>query len=161
MTVKVRTAAGLKTVAALKVRTGAGLKSIVTGKVRASDGLKTFFSSGGSGAFTVSALPLVAFGGASSGLAVTVMTEYVSVTVTGGTAPYSYAWDQVGATAETWTIESIGSANTRFACSGVADGDSYIATFKCTVTDANGSTVDSANVEANVINYGSWGGFAP
>jgi hypothetical protein len=69
-------------------------------------------------------------------------TAAATVSVTGGTPPFSYAWTKVSGGAI--TITSPGAASTTFSASGLASGETRSATFRCTVTDAHGlkDTVD-------------------
>lgn len=59
---------------------------------------------------------------------------------TGGRAPYTYAWTQEGATADTWTIGSAATATTNFTATNIGPGSIAFAQFRLTVTDAAGLT---------------------
>lgn len=68
-------------------------------------------------------------------------TNPVTVTVAGGTAPYTYAWsllDYTSAIPPTATAPT--SATSAFFQTGMASGDVENSTWRCTVTDANGAT---------------------
>lgn len=79
----------------------------------------------------------------------TATTNEATVTVTGGTAPFTYAWVSTDG-AMTATAPTL--AATRFSAS-VEGGESASDTFTCTVTDARAQTA-SAVVMASVYNYG-------
>ena len=161
--IRVQTSTGIKAATEVRVR-DAGAALQIVGNVWLRDkanALKLVYSSTATGAFTVSASPLTAFGGRTGGAGLTITSEEVGVTITGGAAPYTYAWSLVSAASGTWAIQSATSDRTRFTCSGVPVGDSYIATFKCTVTDARGVSSVSADVEVTCTNYGDLGGILP
>lgn len=160
--IRARTSTGVKAAASLRLRDGAGaLKTVASVRVRGASGLQLVYSSSAGGAFDVAASPLVAFGGRTGTGALTITSEEVALSITGGAYPYSYAWSLVAAIDGTWTIESPSASKTRFVVSGVPLGDSYQATFKCTVTDARGLSSTSADVAVTCTNYGDLGGLLP
>lgn len=75
-------------------------------------------------------------------------SESSTVTVIGGTAPYTYLWSRVSGDAQIGPINGI-SASTRFSATMLA-GTGYAATYKCTVTDALAASVDSNNITINL-----------
>jgi hypothetical protein len=67
------------------------------------------------------------------------VTDSVTVTATGGTAPYTYAWARIaGSTLIAAT--STTAATTTFTGTTLVSGTTYDSTFRCTVTDAAAAT---------------------
>lgn len=67
-------------------------------------------------------------------------TGFTTVTPTGGTAPYTYAWTLVeydGSAPPTATAAN--AATTRFTQTGIFSEENYTARWKCTVTDSSPS----------------------
>lgn len=161
--IRVKTTTGVKAAAEISIRdAAAALKVVANVRVRdAANALKLVYSSSATGAFTVSASPLTAFGARTGAGPLAITSEEVAVTITGGAAPYTYLWSEVSALSGTWSIQNSTSDRTRFTCSGVPLGDSYVAEFKCTVTDARGVSSDSATVTVTCTNYGDLGGLLP
>lgn len=78
--------------------------------------------------------------GATSGTG-TATTDPATATPSGGTAPYTYAWSVLSYSAGVApTADSPGLATSNFTQTGIAPGEVCSATFRCTVTDANGNT---------------------
>lgn len=102
-----------------------------------------------------------AYGSAANAAAVTVSTNSVTVTVEGGTPPYTYAWAKTGGDGGDWAAASPSSGTTSFRRTLVGAGDTYIAYFACTVTDSRGQVGVSNSVEATVYNFGNPGGPLP
>lgn len=155
----VRDASGIDVIGAISVRDGSGLSAIGFGLIREASGLETFFSPAG-GAFTVDVPPTV-YGGAAFDTPISVTTENVTATVTGGRAPYTYLWERTDAALGDWSIISPNAATTAFRRAALDANESDTAEFACTVTDANGSSVVSADVLSYVENYGGFGGPIP
>lgn len=151
----IRTATGIEAIGAIAVRDSGGLPAIGTGLIRDADSLETFFSPG-----SVLSLDVTpeAYGAAATNYATTVTTSAVTVTVTGGTAPYSFAWMRTDAALGDWSIVSASTASTAFRKGIVSPGDDEQAFFACTVTDANGNTETTIAISARVANYGGLGG---
>jgi hypothetical protein len=138
MTMKIRLG-GWKDITGGKVYAGSAWRSLVAIKVYANGAWRdvaNFSPPGPSGAGTISATASPNPCGA-VGLTRTVVTPLCTVTPSGGTAPYTYAWS---ITVGTCTINSPTSASTRFTKTGVNSGTEYDATAQCVVTDALGST---------------------
>ena len=145
----VRTTSGLAEIGAVAVRTSAGLVTIGERWVRdASNNLVRVFSSAAA-AFTAQASPDTVFGAASRPGSAAVYTNQASVTVSGGKAPYTYAWS----TDPSFNVTAPTAAATTFRA-GVESGDTLEADFFCTVTDADGRTAVTNTVHATVSNYG-------
>jgi hypothetical protein len=144
-----------KQIASVKVRNASNvLKGIASMKVRnTSNILKTVFSPSSNLAVNV---PAFVYGAQSSGSAVDVTTEIATAIPTGGTAPYTYSWARTDGFGGTWTIFLPNNAQTAFRASSVAAGDSALAIFVCTVTDARGNTVDSIAINATADNFGGF-----
>lgn len=72
-------------------------------------------------------------------------TDPTTATPTGGTPPYSYAWQLVSYDAGVPpTADSSNSATTTFTQTGIVVGDGLSATFRCLVTDSTPGTPLSA-----------------
>jgi hypothetical protein len=108
---------------------------------------------GTAGSLTVDASPIDAVGSGNSPADVLVTTNLVTLTATGGTAPYSYSWTQIDGV-EVWGITAPSSAASRFNVT-VPGGGVETATFEGTVTDARGRT-GSALVLATAYNFGGF-----
>jgi hypothetical protein len=79
-----------------------------------------------------------------------ITTGNVLASAVGGRAPYTYAWSQLGASPDTWTIGSSTSAITSFTAQSIGPGSAAFAQFLVTVTDAVGMTASAVvNAEAN------------
>jgi len=105
---------------------------------------------GGTGGLSASASPSAVYGSVASGRTARVSTNGTTVAVSGGTAPYAYAWDNPS----DWTVNSSGGYATFSAL--VIPGDEKTETFPCSVTDAKG-VVTTASVLATVSNSYSGG----
>jgi hypothetical protein len=152
--IRVHESGGVSSIATLRVRESAGLSTIAYMRVREATGVSTVFTAGGgAGSFNVNALPTTPFGGAASPSAVSVTTEVVTVTATGGVAPYTFAWVDIDGFSG-WSIAVVGDGQARFTRAATGPGDSETNNFKCEVTDAAGRKVDSPTIAATVVNYG-------
>ncbi len=156
--IALRKAAGLVTQGAVYLRKASGLVEQEV-YLRTAAGLKLIHSPS-STPFTVD-ISGDAYGATASPYAQSVTTSNVTVTPTGGAAPYSYAWAEVSGPFADWSILSPSSASTAFRKGLVSPGDNEFATYACTVTDANGNSVVSDTITANVANYGGLGGPIP
>lgn len=108
---------------------------------------------GAAASFSVSASPSTVNGTyhGASGAAQNITTSATIASPSGGTAPFTYSWAQVGSSAYTWTIGSAATASTSFTATAVGKGEAASADFRVTVTDATG-VVRTANVSANAFN---------
>jgi hypothetical protein len=104
---------------------------------------------------TVEIMPF-ASGAASSNGTTSVSSEDIAAVVTGGRAPYSYAWSRVGGPLAPWNILFPSSASTRIMHGAVDANDSVISSFICTVTDSGGLSVASNQCEVNLSNFGGF-----
>lgn len=143
----IRTPSGLATLAAISLRDGASvLQSVASGSIRTVAGLRAFFS-----AMSVSAAPDPAgFGNSTGAILVTTGSPAVA-TVSGGVAPYTYAWRQTDGS--DWTITTDTALSTTFSIpvdpATLEDG-----TFVCDVTDSTGFVATSNEVTATCTNLG-------
>lgn len=152
----VRDSVGTAELGSIVVRDTGGLANIGEAVVRDGAGAQVVFSP--SSGMSVSVTPDV-YGSAASPTGVAITTSSASVTVSGGTAPFSYLWERTDAEGGTWQILSPTSATTQFRRLLVPPtADAYPATFACTVTDSTGQTAVTSDVDASVINYSSGGG---
>ena len=75
-------------------------------------------------------------------------TASVTVTPSGGVSPYTYAWTLLSG--DTLTVNSPSAATTTFSKTGMISGDSFDATYRCTVTDSTGGTPLTATADVPV-----------
>lgn len=151
--ITVRTPTGDKAASAVTIRTPTGDKLVARMVLRTPTGDKEFYTSA-AGALTVTAEPPSAIGTAYISDFVFVTTNSVTATVSGGTAPYTYAWTRVSGDAGFNALTG-SSASTRFRISLDVGGEAF-AVFRCTVTDARGRT-GTVDVEATAYNFGNFG----
>lgn len=144
---RVRSATAQQSIVGISVRDGAAaLQRVQAGLVRTVAGLKAFF-----GAMSVSLSSESVAGFQNSSSAALVTTGPATATPSGGSAPYTYLWEQVGGS--DWTINSPTAATTTFGIS-VDAGDNKSTTFTCTVTDGTGFEATSAEISASAVNLG-------
>lgn len=79
----------------------------------------------------------------------TIWSNAATVTASGGTAPYTYAWSKVSG--DTLTVESSTAASTRFGHSSATVG-TWTGVYRCTVTDAASNTA-TVDVTATIDSY--------
>lgn len=137
----------------IRVRRSDGVVEVAEGRVRTRAGLSVFFSR--AAAMAVSGTRSV-FGAQSSSGPIAVTTQATTLTVEGGTAPFTYAW---AGTAPDWAIATPSKLNTSFTASAVPQYESKVADFTLRITDARGAEV-TATVTATADNFGG-GGLQP
>ncbi|MGN7160831.1 hypothetical protein [Sphingomonas sp. SAFR-052] len=99
---------------------------------------------------TAAANPASVFG---TGRFPTITTASTTVSASGGKAPFAFAWALVDAIGS-WEATSPAAATTAFRCTTAIEDEPQDATFRCTVTDANGKTA-TVDVTAQAYRYGS------
>lgn len=151
--ITLRTSAGDKAIAAMTLRTPSGDKGIARATLRTPTGDEVIFDATSSESLPASSSPINAVGAETSDADTNVETNFVTVTVTGGTEPYLYLWTQISGTPSDWSINSTNSRTTSFTGLDVPGGGSFEAIFRCSVSDARGRT-GSVDVNARAINYG-------
>lgn len=142
-----------RTISAIQIRDGTNTpRDISQIRVRDSNNVSRLIFSTGS-TLEASASPPDVFG-YDSGTG-TATSNSTTVTPTGGTAPYSYAWTVDSYTGGVSpTVDSPTAATTAFTQTGLSSGSYTFATFVCTVTDDDGATTE-ANVTASFYSEGS------
>jgi hypothetical protein len=81
-----------------------------------------------------------------------ITTGTATVNLAGGTAPFTYAWEEIDNDPYfDWTINSPTAAASTFTCADVPPGSLVRTTFRCTITDDDGIEC-TALVEAEVRN---------
>jgi hypothetical protein len=78
-------------------------------------------------------------------------TAAATVTPANGAGPYNYAWSKVSG--GNIAIDSPAAAATTFTATGLADGETRQAVFRCKVTDALGNVVNSDNVTVTLTRW--------
>lgn len=128
------------------------LRTITRVRMRdASNVLRVVYDVSGTSSFAATSNYATVFGSSASS---TVVTSAVTVTPTGGTAPYFHSWTLVSNTnVTTPTVNSPSAATTAFTQTNVDPGIDDQAVFRDTVTDsatpANSTTVDVTGVFLN------------
>ena len=154
--ISLRTPDGDAEIGTVSVLTPDGDKLIGRISVLTPDGDKLIYDSatGGGGGLAVNIDPALVIGSALTDDPATVTTATATASVTGGTAPYTFAWaldsGNVG-----WTATNPTAATTSFRFATIGPGDSEFGVFEVTVTDARGRTA-TGTVEVQAYNYGAW-----
>lgn len=157
MTISILTPEGPKNLILRGIRTPAGNKAVVAGSITAPSGDIAFWdgSVGSLPAVSVNVEPPASQGAMATPAMVTVNTEWVTASASGGSVPYGYAWtvEDDGGFAG-WQIVHPDAAETYFRAVGVDAQETWQATMRCTATDARGAT---GFVDITVVaqNYGS------
>ena len=136
--VKMRDTGGTsRTMTRIRMRDAGGTLRTMT-RIRMRDQnnvLRTVYDPSGASTLSVVCAPdlVVGFGTTAS-----LTTDPSTATTTGGTAPYTYAWTLIAHTHPTTlpTANSPAAASSDFTQTNIAPGDSFNATFRCTVTDS-------------------------
>jgi|SRR5690606_17835217 len=151
--ISIQTSAGKKNLVLRGIRTASGNVTIESGSILTDDGDLKFWD-GTPGSLSVEIIPPYANGGAWTAATVTIVTGQVAASASGGSPPYTYAWevDSDDGGSPAWTIGSASSSHTVFSVSSVPPGITREAVMKCTVTDSRGAT-GTATVPAQVTNY--------
>lgn len=149
--IRVRDASMLRVVTAPKVREAGGLRTVAKVRVRDATALREVFSAGSSPTppgYSASASPDPVTGISAS---TPVTTGNASVAVVGGTAPYTYAWNLVGADfPANWLATSPTASVSAFRRTSIGPDTSDEAFWTCTVTDVNGYSVNTNTIRATV-----------
>jgi hypothetical protein len=136
--IRMRDSAGtLRTISQLRMRDSAGTLRTIT-RVRMRDPnnvLRTVYDPSGASSFSASASDSFTVGFGVS----TATTNSTTITPSGGTAPYSYAWTLTETSHETTdpTATLPAAATTAFQQTNMDPGMIYTAQFRCTVTDSS------------------------
>ena len=90
-----------------------------------------------------------------------ITTSYILATPTGGVSPFTYSWTRLSMSGATdFYANSPSSAGTTFTATGVAEGVTATASFRCTVTDTLGTTAHADTTASAQHSTGSVGGGA-
>lgn len=152
---KVRGAAGIKTIDAVRLRKVADAnppKEILAIRIRTPDGLKTVWRKPGVLSAICESSP---YGAVASGTAVGVQTSSAEVIVSGGFPPYTPAWTRTDANPETWNAVYPDRLITPFIAASVDPDDLQSSTWECEVTDSRGNTATTNEITVNAQNFGT------
>jgi hypothetical protein len=113
-------------------------RTITVGRIIGPDGVdRVFYDTAGTSSFAASASP-ASVNGHGNGSAT---TANVTITPTGGTAPYFHAWTLIShSNATNPTIGSAAAATTSFTQTNIGAGEVDTATFRDTITDSAGNS---------------------
>jgi hypothetical protein len=153
MTIAVRQSGSAKSVTGIGVRVSGALKTVTEAWVRSGGELRRIF--------TIAAVALstyLAYGRANSAATANVVSEAVTATPSGTIGPVTYAWSRTDSDPHAWTIDDPGGQTTTFSTLA-AQGETWTATFICTVTDQAGQVVASDPVSVNCANIYYGGGY--
>jgi len=133
MGIKVRRDGAVQAITAMKVMVAGTLRTIRTVKAKQGGTLRTIATF--VPAMTASVSPTTATGADTSRFPKTVASNAVTVTPSGGAAPYTYAWTVIDTTLGSPSFSSASSATVVVYQSLSPDTDNS-GTVRCTVTDA-------------------------
>lgn len=115
--------------------------------------LALFAAALGAGQLAVNAAPAAVSGNGPGFAVATVSTNSSTVSVSGGTPPYTYAWSRQSGSTQI-NANSPSSASTIFSRVNQPIGASESAIFICTVTDSAARTTQTNTVTADISNVG-------
>lgn len=144
--ISLRDSGGLSAIARIRVRDASGLHDIGQVYLRDSTGLHPLFST-----FSAAAAPTANYGYGTSATPIIVTTNFCTVSVTGGTPPFTYLWTPVDGS---WAAVYPTSYTTPFRSPSLDASQGSDTTFTCLVTDANGNTTTTNSVTAEAVNTG-------
>lgn len=156
--ISLREQSSLSEIGAVLARSATGIAEIGEGYIREASGLSQFYSLGSDMTLDY---PPEAYGAGASNSEISVTTFAITVTVTGGRAPYGYQWALVGGPDPSWIITAPNAKTTAFRRFEMAPGDNFNTTVTCTVTDASGQSVETNPIAVTVENFGGLGGLLP
>lgn len=153
MTIGVNVSGTTKNVTGVHVRVGGALKQVTGAYIRVNGALKQFY-----GVITIALSSYSILGRGSSATTLPVTSAPVTATVTGGVGTLTHAWTRTDSGTQPWTIDDPASATTTFTTS-CAQGQSFTASFKDTVTDQAGQVIASNPVSVSCANIYYGGGY--
>lgn len=148
----IQDASGLSGISRVAIQDAAGSADIARISMRDAGGDFVLFDSATAGTLDVAISPSPVVGSDGQSGDAIIETGPATAVASGGTEPYSYAWDDPLGSSD-WAIETPLSATTSFTALSVSAGASATNDFRCTVTDARGRT-GTATVQARAFNYG-------
>ncbi len=141
-----------RTVSLAQLKKGGVVRSVSNIQLKKGGVLRDL--SGGGYGFSASASPSNSVGYGYSGSTIIVTTPYpVSVTVSGGVAPYTYSWEPNDVS---WEATNPTSSSTTFRSPPLAPGDDLTTVFRCLVTDSTSATTYTNYVQARARNTAYW-----
>lgn len=141
---------GLKSISVFRGQHLGSLRTFRTAKVMSGGTLRTV---GTFSPLTASASPSPAVVYGYSASAVSLTTESVICSPTGGFGPFTYSWAKVSG--DTFLVGSPTTSSTQFTYPSVPSGQAFSATYRCTVTDSVGQTA-TADVLVAAQNLGGF-----
>jgi hypothetical protein len=151
--ITVRTPTGDRAIGSVTVRTPTGDAVVARMVLRTPTGDSEIYTQAGGGALTAEASPFSAVGSVSGSGTQDVTSNLVTVTPSGGTSPYTYAWARISGDSDVLALNSTAAA-TRFQAT-IELGGFRNATFRCTVTDARART-GTVDVDVSLFNFGGF-----
>lgn len=147
----VRTTTGLEGIASFNWRDAGGLHTASAIRFRDADNnLQGVFGIGG---IVATAVPSDVYGYGNSHAPIVISTSSATVSVVGGSPPYTFSWGVEFSNFEPISPSSQTCAFRTTSGVGPGDGDNGVAS--CTVTDSDGRIATSNMVNLNVQNFGT------